>query len=232
MADRASGRNGASGTRAASRASSRVSRDEKTRAPRRDELLGVELSKPGWFVPVKPKVRLDPGAVPEKNFLTIPQVDAQALLRDTVRLVADLPVGSSLRVVWSQAGSELLLDLGRTTIECRVGLVRITLSIGCDQLDGLVPVVVPIGVGTADAPNGLVMSSFSALDGPPAIVGQWSEALTAFAWESLLELARRLCGAQGHDASGRPLVPGAVGSGSGVLLVQPMARHDLSRLGG
>ena len=34
----------------------------------------------------------------------------------------------------------------------------------------------------------------------------------------------------GNDQQGRPLVPGAIGADEGLLVVQPMARHDLSGL--
>jgi len=33
-----------------------------------------------------------------------------------------------------------------------------------------------------------------------------------------------------HRLGGRPLVPGAIGADEGLLVVQPMARHDLSGL--
>ncbi len=194
-------------------------------------LLGTWTLDKKWFTPLKPKIRLDPGTlVPSKQFLTVPEADARGLLRNTQRLVADLPVEAPPRVVWHQGGSELYVDLSRTSLNCKVGLVTIGLTVSCDQLDRPTVIPVPIAVGTADQPTGLVMSSFSALDGPGIVVSQWTDALTAFAWETLVELARRLCADLGRDKAGHALVPGAIGSGSQVLLVQPMARFNLSRL--
>ncbi|HHU10692.1 MAG TPA: hypothetical protein GXZ60_11860, partial [Intrasporangiaceae bacterium] len=58
---------------------------------------------------------------------------------------------------------------------------------------------------------------------PEVIVARWGEALTAFAWESLVETSRRLCELLDTDSRGRRLVPGGIASGSGVLIVQPMS---------
>ena len=47
-----------------------------------------------------------------------------------------------------------------------MGLVRIGVKVGCDQLAKPAVITVPFGVGTPDAPVGLVMSTLSRLDGP------------------------------------------------------------------
>jgi hypothetical protein len=91
-------------------------------------------------------------------------------------------------------------------------------------------ITVPFGVGTPEAPTGLVMSSLSRLDGPEVVTGRWTAALTAFAWEAILELARRTCAELGKDAAGLPLIPGSIAAGSQTLVLQPMARNDLSGL--
>ena len=75
------------------------------------------------------------------------------------------------------------------------------------------------------------MSTLTHVDGPQIISERWSDAITAFAWEALLELARRLCNNLGRDAAGLPLIPGAIASARDALLIQPMSRHDLSALG-
>lgn len=196
-------------------------------------VLGVPVKDATWFVPLRARARVQPGTlVRDKQFLSVPEATARTLLRATQRLVADLPVGAPERVVWRKDRSELFVDLSRTDLRCLVGLVTVTLTVSCDQLDGPTSVSVPLAVGTREVPNGLVMSTFAALDGPRVVVSQWSDALTAFAWESVVELARRLCADLGSDTAGHALVPGAIGSGSSVLLVQPMARHASSTLMG
>jgi hypothetical protein len=75
------------------------------------------------------------------------------------------------------------------------------------------------------------MSTFERVDAPDLISGLWSEALTALAWEALLELAARLCAAVGKDAQGRPLIPASIAAAPELLIITPMARNDLSRIG-
>jgi hypothetical protein len=133
-------------------------------------------------------------------------------------------------VVWEQDGSELWVDISTTTLTCIPGVIRVAVKVGCDQLPEPAVITVPFGVGTPEAPTGLVMSSLSRLDGPEVVTGRWTAALTAFAWEAILELARRMCAELGKDAAGLPLIPGSIAAGSQTLVLQPMARNDLSGL--
>lgn len=188
-------------------------------------LLGVDVSRTAWVRAVHgQKVR--PGS-PTESPARVPVRTAERMLRTVVRVVANLPADSSPEVVWQSGGAELLVHTDRTTLTCAAGLVRIGVTVACDQLEEPAEVVVPFGVGTESAPAGLVMSALTRPAGPAVVVDVWSDALTAFAWESLLELARRLCAGLGTDTSGRPLVPGAVSATSRELLVHPMSRSML-----
>ena len=199
------------------------SRTRVTGRPKR--LLDVELRDPRWFrqvkLPVASGSRTD-------RVLTIPQADVQALARSVVRRVADLPVGSTPRVVWTNDRSELLVHISTVAIRCTTGLVSVSMRVECDET-GAVPITIPIAVGTKERPAGLIMQAFSHVDGPPIISRQWSEALTAFAWELIVETARSICAEVGKDEQGRPLIPGAIGAEPKVLLVQPMARHRMGK---
>lgn len=177
-----------------------------------------------WIATVGRPSRLEPGALTDKP-LVIPQTQAQTALRGVVRLVADLPKDTTPVVVWQHRGSELEVDTAATTIACKVGIVTIGVTVRCDQLAERTSIEVPFGVGTQDRLTGLVMSSLTRLSGPSVVVELWSEALTAFAWECLVETARRLCELLGTDRGGRHLLPGSIGAGSRVLIVQPMAAH-------
>jgi hypothetical protein len=188
-------------------------------------LLGVDVSRTAWVRAVHDQ-QVRPGSPTDKP-ARVPVRTAERMLRTVVRVVADLPAGSSPMVVWRAGDAELLVHTDRTTLTCAAGLVRIGVTVDCDQLEEPTQVVVPLGVGTDSAPAGLVMSGLTRLEGPAVVVDVWSEALTAFAWESLLELARRLCAGLGTDTSGRALVPGAVGATARELLVHPMSRSTL-----
>lgn len=185
-----------------------------------DKVLGAT----SWFDKAAAEIgsRVGPGAT--TNALSVPQPDAQKILAGVVRLVADLPVGTTPVVVWQQGIDELWVDTSSITITCEPGLVTMSLTVACDQLREPVTLRVPFAVGTSKVPTGLLMTTFSQVAGPDVVVGAWSEAVTAFCWEALVEVARAVCARLGKDRTGSSLVPGGLGAGSRRLLVQPMAR--------
>ena len=182
------------------------------------------LASTRWFDKAAAGVgsRLVPGTTTDA--LSIPQGDAQKILTGVVRLVADLPVGTTPVVVWHQGVDELWVDTSSVTIGCEPGLVTMTLTVACDQVREPVTLQAPFAVGTSKVPTGLLMTTFSQLTGPDVVVGTWSEAATAFCWEALVEVARAVCARLGKDRTGKTLVPGGLGADSRRLLVQPMAR--------
>lgn len=191
-------------------------------------LVSIEdvIAGANWFHKVPGHIVLSPGSQTDKA-ITVPQSQARKALRSVVRLVADLPVGARPLVAWTDGDDELLVDISATTLTCLVGMVRIGVKVACDQLPGAATIEVAFAVGSADRPAGLSMSAHNRLLGPDVVVDRWSDAITAFAWESLIETATQIAALTGNDARGRPLVPVAISSGSGTLTIQPMARHEL-----
>jgi hypothetical protein len=190
------------------------------------DLLGVTLADSPWLRRVSRRIELEPGA-PAPDPLKVPEKDAQRILRQSVRLVADIPKGSSPEVVWAHGDSELLVHTGEIALACDTGQVTVSLAVSCDQVPEPARVDVPFAVGTEEAPSGLVMSTLRQPAGPAVIVDGWAEAIVAFTWEALVHLAQQLCAAAGADAGGLPLVPASIGAAPGVLLLQPMARHRI-----
>jgi hypothetical protein len=182
------------------------------------------LASTRWFDKAAAAVgsRLVPGATTDR--LSIPQGDAQKILSGVTRLVADLPVGTTPVVVWHQGVDELWVDSSSVTITCEPGLVTMRLTVSCDQVREPVTLAVPFAVGTSKVPTGLLMTTFSQLAGPDVVVATWSEAVTAFCWEALVEVARAVCARLGKDRTGKALVPGGLGADTRRLLIQPMAR--------
>jgi hypothetical protein len=152
------------------------------------------------------------------------------LLPDVVRRVADLPPGTTPVVVWHLSQAELAVDTAGTALGLRDGIVVVTVSVTCDELGAWVPVEIPLAVGGQDAPAGLVMAAGDRIHGPDLVADLWSDALTAYAWETVLELARTVCAKAGRDTKGRPLVPGSVTALPDRLVVQPMGRNDIPTL--
>ncbi len=173
------------------------------------------------------RTKFAPGTVVDAP-IEVKDATAQRLLRAIVHLVADIPADSPPDVVWESGRDELLVSTDTVTLSCTSGLVTIGLRVSCDQIDAPTVVTVPIAVGTDKAPRGLVMSTFARPLGPAAVVDVWADALVGFAWECLLELARKLCAEVGSDAQGRPLIPVEIGAAPKLLVIQAMARHDVS----
>lgn len=163
--------------------------------------------------------------------VTLTTKQAQAVLDEVVRLVADLPKNTTPDVVWTLGANELLVATERTRITIDTGVVVITVVVSCDQVADNIAIPVPLGVGTDDAPTGLVMSAFDQLQGPAVITDVWTDAITAFAWECLIEVCRTVAGNVGADSRGRPLIPGLVSAGPKRLAVEAMARHNVTSRG-
>ena len=182
-----------------------------------------------WLFQLGTNEVIDSGSKTSRN-LSVPEGEAQKILRGVVRLVADLPRRSTPEVVWTLGENELLVHTNRIKLSLSSGLVIITNSFQCAEVDGMTHIPVPLGVGTKKAPAGLVMSSFTDLEGPNVITDIWTDAITAFAWECLVELCRTITAGVGKDSQGRALIPGAIAATTGQLLIQPMARHRLSKV--
>ncbi len=179
-----------------------------------------------WLGRLEPSVQLDVGQLTPFD-VKVPVRDAQKILNQVVRLVLDLPRNSTPTVVWTQGDSELLVHSDKTRIACSSGVITITVAVECDQ-HPLVTIPVPIGTGDRDSPAGLVMSSFSDLEGPEEIVETWFDPIVAFAWELIIEIARVIAAQVGKDSRGRALVPGSIGAAPRLFLIQPVARFRLS----
>jgi hypothetical protein len=183
------------------------------------ELLGLDLRTTAWLPRA---VRLSRGTT--KHWIKVPTRDANLMLREVSRVVADLPVDSSPDVVWRSGANELLVDTGGTTLAFSTGLVQVRVPVSCDQLGEPATVLMSFATGTEKEPRGLFMSTFAKPEGPKVVVDVWAQALAAYAWECLLTLALHLSAAAGKDAEGRPLVPAAIASARGYLQVLPMVR--------
>lgn len=185
----------------------------------------VDFSQFDWLNRIDTDVLLDVGDR-SPDLLTVPGKDAQRLLSEVVRLVLDLPRNSTPLVVWTKGDSELLIHSDRTRIRFSSGVITVTVTAECEE-HGKLKIPVPIGVGTKQAPSGLVMSTFEDLEGPEELISAWRDAIQAFAWESVLEVASVLCAEVGNDKRGLPLVPGAIAAAPNKMLVQPVSRFSL-----
>jgi hypothetical protein len=127
-------------------------------------------------------------------------------------------------VVWIAGDSQLAVSLVELNVKLADGLIHLSIPVRCDQTGaGIVEVI--FAVGSPNSPGGLYASTYRRPTGPPLIVSVWSEALVAFAWQSVLGLLTGIAGAVGKDAHGNVLVPVELMATSSALEIVPMARH-------
>lgn len=187
-------------------------------------VLGVAVRDPSWFQPLDRRIYLAAGA-PAPKLLRIPIGDAQLILSQTIREVAGLAAFDDPDVVLTSGRSELLVHTRAVGLSAAAGLIIVGLPVSCDQVQSGESVQVKFGVGTEEAPAGLVMTTFDRPSGPEVIVDGWGGELTAFAWAAIVHMAQSLCAAAGSDAAGSPLVPGYLSAMRDLIILQPMAAH-------
>lgn len=160
----------------------------------------------------------------QRQWLRVPITTVNRMLPEVARLVADLPTDTTPDVVWVSGADELLVHTDSLRLSAATGVLQATLRVECDQLREPAPVRVSFATGSDRAPRGLLLATYDVPDGPPEVVHRWADAITAFAWESVITLASELVTPAGTGRRKRPLVVGAIGAAKGELQVMPVAR--------
>ncbi|WP_409055314.1 hypothetical protein [Streptomyces sp. SYP-A7185] len=133
--------------------------------------------------------------------------------------------------VWQTLDSELAVHHQESRTALLDGIVLVGLRTQCDQISGgateQVELVVPMAVGTREAPAGLVVAAETTARGPELLVDVWGESAVAAGWQALLAVCRYVASLAGEDQHCRPLLPGAVHASAGLLTVVPQAQHAI-----
>ncbi|RZS86839.1 hypothetical protein EV189_2255 [Motilibacter rhizosphaerae] len=140
-------------------------------------------------------------------------------------------------LLWTSGPDRLLLDLTGVRVEVGEGQLLVHLLVICDQLTdpaggqggGEQVVTVRFVLGSPKRPAGLLAATPRLPEGPPVVVERWGEALTAYAWQAVLDASAGLAAATGRDTDGAPLVPTALTASADGLEVLPQARHPMDR---
>lgn len=165
--------------------------------------------------------RIAPGGIgPELRF------DPPAFER---LFVAAAREGNEGTQVWVKDDCELLVHTGKVSVRLDDGLLVVTVPVSCDQT-GDVPIQVPFAVGGAEQPAGMIIATEERPRGPAEIVDLWGEALTAFAWRTLLAVTTRSASDSGEDEDRAGLIPAALTASAGSLRLATMARHAFDRV--
>lgn len=156
--------------------------------------------------------------------------EAARLVRAAALLAAGLGAGGARgsTVLWQREGNQLLVQPAELSLTLAPGLLAFSIPVSCDQ-SGALPVHVSFVVGDPGRPAGFLAVTEERPRGPEVVVDTWGEALIAFAWSVVLQLASSLAAEAGMDEDGAPLIPAAIAANPDGLWVTPMARHAFDR---
>jgi hypothetical protein len=157
--------------------------------------------------------------------IVVPVADVNRLAIVAARHSSGLPrAGRTNEAVWQSGDNELVVGIGAVQVQTTDGVIAVTIPVRCDQT-GQTDVHVSFAVGSAEQPTGLYAATQRRPQGPDVVIETWGEALVAYAWQVVLQLATGLAGATGRDAQGNRLVAAQLQATSDGLNIQPMARH-------
>jgi hypothetical protein len=184
-----------------------------------------------------PPEPLKPGAVTAP--IEVKTQDAAGLIavaaRQAVLEAAGAPVPSDPKqlpqsVLWQDGADALLVVVGAIKVTFAPGAVTVALPVRCDQLPKTQGVVeVDLLFGLPDRPTGLLAAAAEPR-GPAVVVRRWGDALTALAWQAVLNSIGGVTAAAGSDNDGAPLIPAALTATASGVAVLAQARHEIDRV--
>jgi hypothetical protein len=155
--------------------------------------------------------------------------------RQAVLEAAGAPVPSDPKqlpqsVLWQDGADALIVEVGTVKVTFAPGAVTVALPVRCDQLPKTRGVIeVDLLFGLPDRPTGLLAAAAEPR-GPAVVVRRWSDALTALAWQAVLNSIGGVTAAAGSDQDGHPLIPAALTATASGVAVLAQARHEIDRL--
>jgi hypothetical protein len=164
--------------------------------------------------------------------VSVAAVGLQTLLIAALGAIYVAPEATpATEVVWYDHDSEVLVHLDQTLVKLTDGVVLVALTLEADQT-GVGQLTVPLSIGSAEAPAGLLVVTESRARGPVALVDRWGEAAIAAAWRGLLDAAHAIALNAGFDTSGARLVPAALSTDGVTFTVLPQARYEIDAVAG
>jgi hypothetical protein len=172
-----------------------------------------------------------PIPVPSGGVATIVGIAArQAVVAATGARVPTSPDRLPETVLWQDGADALLVEVGQIAVDVAEGRVSVVIPVRCDQLPrGRDLVTVDLVVGTPSRPTGLLAASTEPR-GSRVVVRRWGEALTALAWQAVLDATGGVAAASGADRDGSVLIPAVLTAGRDGIAVVAQARHEIDRV--
>jgi hypothetical protein len=129
-------------------------------------------------------------------------------------LKAVFAIEPGLTVVWSDAGSEALVDFATLRVAALPhGVLLVGLPIETDQT-GRRELTILLALGWHQRMAGMNAVTERKPRGPEVLIARWGSAAIAATWTALMDVASARAARAGRDTLGWPLVPAA-------LLVEP-----------
>lgn len=132
-------------------------------------------------------------------------------------------------IVWDDGVNQLQVQAAKVRTTVTDGLVRVMVPVACDQVRTNMEIAFAVGSETRVA--GMIAATADRPVGDPLIARIWGDALIAFAYGILLDLADSLAGASGRDEKNDRLVPRGLVARRGRLSVETQARFVYDRSG-
>lgn len=172
-----------------------------------------------------------PEALPTKPVLTgrkgavLPV--STAALGTLVQLAALRRTEGDASIVWDDGTNQLVVQATKVRSVVTEGMVRILVPVECDQARATMEIAFAVGSETRVA--GMIAATADRPAGDPLIARVWGDALIAFAYGILLDLADSLAGASGRDEKNDRLVPRGLVARRGQLSIETQARFAYDR---
>jgi len=154
----------------------------------------------------------------------------QAVLEASGAPVPSDPKQLPQTVLWQDGADALLVEVGAIKVNLAAGSVTVAIPVRCDQLPKTRSVVeVELLFGLPDRPTGLLAAAAEPR-GALVVVRRWGDALTALAWQAVINSAGGITAAAGRDRDGAPLIPIALTVTATGFAVLAQARHEFDRV--
>lgn len=152
-----------------------------------------------------------------------------AALGTLVQLAAQRRTEGEPSIVWDDGVNQLMVHAGKVRSTVTEGMVRLSVPVECDQVKAMMEIAFAVGSGERVA--GMIAATAERPAGDALIARLWGDALIAFAYGILLDLADSLAGASGRDDRNDRLVPRGLVARRGQLSVETQARFVYERSG-
>ncbi|MGH9056263.1 MAG: hypothetical protein ACRDYY_10460 [Acidimicrobiales bacterium] len=113
------------------------------------------------------------------------------------------------KVVWVDAGDEIVAHLDSLTVKILDGAIVMSLDLE-DDATGRAPVVVRFAVSSATDQAGLIAATDEVAGGNPTFAARWGKSVQDAAWGALLGLAQEHAAAHAQAPQGISAVAGAL----------------------